>query len=321
MVHIFVINSMIAPADFSQNLRASLAKHDNLQYHVFNTSGAGMEEDIVRRMIRYFEGQQLRFYCCGGSGTMRNILQGAEGNDNIEFAFCPLGRTNDFLKVFGEEIELFKLGEEVEFLELDEANCGAKLFSGLTVDEYNDCVTNFINKDAEGFKNLKYKDMIYKPMIEVVNFLKINNFDVYIVSGTDRYMIRTLCCNGFGIHESKIIGMDVQHNLINNQLIRSGKLLNKTVKEVKAEIISKEIGDYTILSFGNSSGDIQMHQYALSNPTYHSKAFMVVADDVTREYGYSGEVLRNRIKNWGSFTLISMANDWKTIYGDNVTII
>ena len=108
MVHIFVINSMIAPADFSQNLRASLAKHDELQYHVFNTSGAGMEEDIVRRMIRYFEGQQLRFYCCGGSGTMRNILQGAEGNDNIEFAFCPLGRTNDFLKVFGEGIELFK---------------------------------------------------------------------------------------------------------------------------------------------------------------------------------------------------------------------
>ena len=108
MVHIFVINSKIAPENFSSELRHKLSKYTDLEYHVFNTSGAGMEEDIVRRMIRYFEGQTIRFYCCGGSGTLRNMLQGALGNNQVEFAFCPLGGTNDFLKVFGDQIEMFK---------------------------------------------------------------------------------------------------------------------------------------------------------------------------------------------------------------------
>ena len=148
-------------------------------------------------------------------------------------------------------------------------------------------------------------------------------------------MIRTLCYNFLDIQQGKIIGMDVSFNLEDDKLVRGDKLIYKTVKELqpdclinsrletgkstKAELISQEIGEYTILSFGNSSGDIQMHECALNNPNYHSKAFMVVGDDVIREYGYQGEVLQNRIKDWGKYTLISMANDWKTIYGDNVT--
>lgn len=223
------------------------------------------------------------------------------------------------LKETYNAIEKFKNGVESEFLELDEAHCGAKLFSGLSISEYDYVVSEFLNKDADGFNNLKYKDMFYKPMIEAFEFLKLNNFDVRIVSGTDRYMIRTLCYNLLDIQQGKIIGMDVSFNLEEDKLVRGDKLIYKTVKSTKAELISQEIGEYTILSFGNSSGDIQMHECALNNPNYHSKAFMVVADDVIREYGYQGEVLQNRIKDWGKYTLISMANDWKTIYGDNVT--
>lgn len=217
------------------------------------------------------------------------------------------------------EIEQFKTGAESEFVELDEANCGAKLFSNLTIEQYYTVVTEFLNKDAEGFNNLKYKDMFYKPMIEVVDFLKQNNFDVRIVSGTDRYMVRFLCSEVLGISYSKVIGMDVGYKLVGDDLVRDDKLIYKTVKDTKAELIAKEIGEYTILSFGNSSGDIQMHQCALKNPNYHSKAYMVVADDTVREYGYEGETLQKRIKDWGDFVKISMANDWKTIYGDNVS--
>lgn len=217
------------------------------------------------------------------------------------------------------EIEQFRNGVESEYLELDEAHCGAKLFAGLSLKQYNTCVSNFVAKDAEGFNNIKYKDMFYKPMLEVVDYLKQNNFDVHIVSGTDRYMVRKLCVDVLGLSPTKVIGMDVTFNLVGNELVRGDKLVYKTVKATKPELISQEIGKNTILSFGNSSGDIQMHRYALSNPKYYSKAFMVVADDVTREYGYEGEVLQKRIKDWGDFTKFSMANDWKTIYGENVT--
>ena len=102
--------------------------------------------------------------------------------------------------------------------------------------------------------------------------------------------------------------------------IRGPELKYKNVKEIKAELIAQEIGTWPILSFGNSSGDIQMHEMALNNKNYHSLAFMNVADDLEREFGYTKEELEKRTKDWGKFEKFSMKNDWKTIYGDNVTI-
>ena len=47
---------------------------------------------------------------------------------------------------------------------------------------------------------------------------------------------------------------------------------------------------------------------------------MNVADDQVRERGYSPEEIEKRIAEWGRFHKFSMKNDWKTIYGDNVTL-
>ena len=89
---------------------------------------------------------------------------------------------------------------------------------------------------------------------------------------------------------------------------------------MKAQLILQEIGKQPVLSFGNSSGDIKMHRITLTNNPHESMAFMVVADDLNRERGYTPEELAKRTKDWGDFSLISMKNDWKTIYGDNVTL-
>lgn len=106
MIHIFIINHFAGSKDLAKNLRNHLAKKNGLRYFIFNTVRAGFETEIVKKIERYFEDEKLRFYCCGGSGTMRNMLNGVEKLADVEFAFLPCGLSNDFLKSFENE-ELF----------------------------------------------------------------------------------------------------------------------------------------------------------------------------------------------------------------------
>lgn len=227
----------------------------------------------------------------------------------------------DDFKADREDKPVIESGTNLVSLEMGEAYLGAQLFSDISIDAYKQMVNEYLEKDAACFNNLKYKDMFYKPMIEVVEFLQQNNFDVYIVSGTDRFMVRTIIQKHLNIESNKVIGMDVSLYCDNDgDVMRGPELKYKNVKEVKEELIAQEIGKWSILSFGNSSGDIQMHEAALKNKKYHSLAFMNVADDLEREFGYTKEQLEDRTKDWGRFQKFSMKNDWKTIYGKNVTI-
>lgn len=113
MTHIFIINPFAGHQTFADDLRTKLAKVKNLDYFVFNTRYKGYETELVRKILHIFEGEKLRFYCCGGSGTMRNMLNGFDSLDDVEVAFFPCGLTNDFLKNFGKDEERFHNIEEL----------------------------------------------------------------------------------------------------------------------------------------------------------------------------------------------------------------
>lgn len=100
MTHIFIVNPYSGNINLAENLRERLSKIEGLNYFVFNTRYAGYEASIVRKIRHFFEGEELRFYCCGGSGTMRNILCGFDDISEAEIAYYPCGISNDFLKVF-----------------------------------------------------------------------------------------------------------------------------------------------------------------------------------------------------------------------------
>lgn len=107
MTHIFIVNPYAGQKNFAEDLRKKLAEIDNLNYFVFNTRCAGYESEIAKKVQHFFPDEQLRFYCCGGSGTMRNVLNGLEDLKKTEVAYFPCGLTNDFLKVFGEDQKRF----------------------------------------------------------------------------------------------------------------------------------------------------------------------------------------------------------------------
>ncbi|MGN1102735.1 MAG: diacylglycerol/lipid kinase family protein [Huintestinicola sp.] len=132
MTHIFIINPYSGQSSLADDLRERLSRIEGLNYYVFNTRCAGYEKDLVGKILHFFRGEKLRFYCCGGSGTMRNMLCGFDDLSDAEVAFFPCGLTNDFLKVFGAEAERFKNIEELingDVIKIDyiKTNCGCAL--------------------------------------------------------------------------------------------------------------------------------------------------------------------------------------------------
>ncbi len=209
----------------------------------------------------------------------------------------------------------------------------AKAYAGMTLNEFADFVTRNLVRPADGFEGMTYAETFYLPMIEVVEYLQANGFHCYICSGSDRFICRTFVEGMLDIPFENIIGMDVALEATNqndtdsldyvytsaDDVVRTDRLLIKNLKTNKVLQIAQEIGRQPVLSFGNSSGDVSMHNYTIYNNRYRSAAFQLIADNETQDYGSAakGPELREKWEGMG-FTVISMADDWKTIYGDDV---
>ena len=208
-------------------------------------------------------------------------------------------------------------------------------FKDMTPEDFRAYVNNFIDTvKVEGFDGMTYGQSIYKPMKEVVDYLKANDFDVRVVSACEREVARAIAGSKFGIAPDHIIGTDwgtkaskQGDEAVNKYTFKQDdKLLFDGTKDLevaklnKVVFIERELGRRPILAFGNSSGDYAMLNYAQSNPDHKGMGLLVLCDDVNREYGdteratkQSGEAAE---EGWTTF---SMANDWSTIYGDGVT--
>ena len=242
--------------------------------------------------------------------------------------------SEELIAVADEIREAAKSGVIPEDLERNQAIAGAKAYAGMTIGEYREYATSYLLNDAAGFSGMSYGEAWYLPMLEVVDYLNDHDFTVYICSGTDRFLCRTLAEGMVDIPERQIIGMDVlcvasgqgetdgldYVYTAGDDVVRTEHLLIKNVKANKVSQIVQEIGTKPVLSFGNSTGDQSMAMYTTSANPYRSMAFMVVADDTEREYGNpakAAELCSKWEKN--GWVPISMKNDWLTIYGDGVT--
>ena len=211
----------------------------------------------------------------------------------------------------------------------------ASAFEGMSPEEFIDYVAEYAKTPSPGYENLTRAEAFYQPMVEVVDLLEDNGFTVYIVSGTDRYIVRGLIeASSFDLPSNQIIGSD--ESVVaddqedadglgvkfddDDKLIMGGDFLIKNLDMNKVSVIQQEIGKQPVLSFGNSGTDSSMCEYTINNNKYPAKAFMLCCDDTERENGNpeKAEKMAKSCEENG-WTAISMKNDWKTIYGDNVT--
>ena len=107
LLHVFVINPMVASDQKVKEIRDILSKTKDIRYFIFTSDGQGAETELTRKIQQYFSGQRIRIYCVGGSGTLRNVVNGIEDFERVEVAFLSLGLTNDFVKTLGGREEQY----------------------------------------------------------------------------------------------------------------------------------------------------------------------------------------------------------------------
>lgn len=197
-----------------------------------------------------------------------------------------------------------------------------QVYNGLTQQEFMSYIDRFSTTQANGFSNLLRKDAFYAPMVEVVDFLKAHDFEIYIVSAADRDIVRVLCVQRLGIDPSHIIGTDYAHtaDAVGGPVTRASELAFSDERENKVVAIAKEIGKRPVLAFGNSSGDYAMLNYTAKNPDHRALSLVVDHDDTSREYGKEGgsASLQQSAAEYG-WQLISVQKEFKTLFGNNVT--
>lgn len=245
-------------------------------------------------------------------------------------AYAPTGEQ---VALAGDILAAAKARSIPEGMEEREHAAFGEVFAGMTNTEFREYVREFLETDADGFSGLKLADAYFRPMAEVVAFLKANGFTVYVVSGTDRDCDRVMIAELLGLPGRQIIGSDYYTEASGQDgrayldyqfspedtVVRGERSIIKNVKMSKVVQLAQELGQQPVLAFGNSSGDKSMFMYTTYRNPYRAAAFCLVPDDDEREYAYPKKVesLIAMCAENGWYP-VSMKDDFKTIYAGGV---
>ena len=195
--------------------------------------------------------------------------------------------------------------------------------TGMTTVEFEEIVKNWINTAEHPTKKVSYRELVFQPMLELLDYLRANDFKLYIVSGGGVDFMRAFVTELYHIPAEQIIGSNIKakydYNNGNPQIIKLAEIDYVDDKDVKPLNIQKIIGKKPIFASGNSDGDLQMLQWTASN-SYKSFKLYVHHTDELREWAYDRESSIGRLDvgldeaaahNW---TVIDMKRDWKVVY-------
>lgn len=194
---------------------------------------------------------------------------------------------------------------------------------GNTTEEFESEVKNWIKTAKHPTKKVGYDKLVFQPMLELLQYLRANDFKTYIVSGGGIDFMRAIVTEVYGIPEEQIIGSRVKtefnYNNGNPIIKRLPALDFNDDKEGKPVNIHNIIGKKPVFAGGNSDGDLQMLQWTASN-SYKSFMLYVHHTDAEREWAYDRDSHIGRFDKGldqakkDGWTLVDMKNDWKVIY-------
>jgi len=195
--------------------------------------------------------------------------------------------------------------------------------AGMTTEEFDETVKNWIKTAKHPTKNVTYDQLVYQPMLELLEYLRANNFKTFIVSGGGIEFMRAIVQEVYKIPSEQIIGSSIKtefdYNNGNPVIKRLPELDFIDDKEGKPVGINKFIGKKPIFAAGNSDGDLQMLQWTASNSKKNFELYIHHTDEI-REWAYDKESHVGKLDkgiaeaNEKGWTIVDMKNDWKVIY-------
>ena len=206
----------------------------------------------------------------------------------------------------------------------------AATLTGMPVEEFEAEAGRWLRTAKHPRWHRPYTELVYQPMLEVLQYLRDNGYKTYIVTGGGQDFVRVYAERVYGIPPEQVVGTagGTKFGYAEDGkpfLTKEPRLLLNDDKAGKPEAIHLMIGRRPRAAFGNSDGDREMLEYtkAAGGPRL---AMLVLHDDAQREYAY-GPARGLPDSKVGAFTpalygeasnngwiVISMKNDWSKIF-------
>ncbi|MEP9380446.1 HAD family hydrolase [Aquabacter sp. CN5-332] len=206
----------------------------------------------------------------------------------------------------------------------------AVTLSGMSVEQFGSEVKEWLAKARHPRWDRPYTELVYQPMLELMQYLRTNGYRTYIVTGGGQDFVRVYSGDVYGTPPEQVVGTaggthygyDAKGRPL---LTKEPRLLLNDNNAGKPEGIHLLIGRRPQAAFGNSTGDRQMLEYTQVGGGARL-GMLVLHDDKEREYAYGpagglpdtrvGTFSNDLMKEAGSrgWTVISMKSDWKRIF-------
>ena len=191
--------------------------------------------------------------------------------------------------------------------------------SGMTVNNFQDDVVNWLENARHSTTGKRYTDMVYQPMQELLRYLRDEDFQTYIVSGGGVDFMRAFSKEAYNIPNQQVIGSTGPAEYSDGEIIKLAGDVFINDKEGKPLGISSRIGKRPIFASGNSDGDFAMLEYTTAGPG-PSFGMLLHHTDGEREFAYDREghigVLNKGLDESGErgWVIIDMASDCKQVW-------
>jgi phosphoglycolate phosphatase-like HAD superfamily hydrolase len=197
--------------------------------------------------------------------------------------------------------------------------------TGMTTEQFDQSVKDWIGTAKHPVSQHPYTQMVYQPMLELLDYLRANGFKTFIVSGGGIDFMRVWAEEVYGIPPYQIVGSSVKVNYQvaedgTPSLIKLPEINFIDDKEGKPAGIHQHIGKRPVFTAGNSDGDYAMLEWTSTGTGYprfgmiihHTDSVREVAYDRNSPIGHLDKGLDDAAKfNW---LIVDMKNDWSKIF-------
>ena len=199
----------------------------------------------------------------------------------------------------------------------------AATHSGMTTDQFNTIVANWLATTKDKRFQRVYTELVYQPMLELLAYLRANDFKTFIVSGAGQDFIRVFADKTYRVPPEQVVGSTSASEF---QVWDASPVLMKLPKidgvddgPGKPVAIDKFIGRRPIFAFGNSDGDKEMLEWTAAGDGLRFMG-LVHHTDANREWAYDRKSDVGRLDkaldeaNARGWTVVDMKRDWNVIF-------